>query len=83
MYWHRQNKKLTSFKMVVSFICPVPVRLLLPRTMAVLCCVNDLLQRGLLLTEKPSYKAAESTPIIKCHQVKHNELSFSRVFFQV
>ena len=30
MHWDKTNKKLTSFKMVIFFVCFVPVRLLRP-----------------------------------------------------
>ena len=43
-HWDKTNKEITSLKVVISFVCLVPVHSL-PSIMAVLYHVNDQLQR--------------------------------------
>ena len=43
-HWDKTNKEITSLKVVISFVCLVPVHSL-PSSMAVLYHVNDQLQR--------------------------------------
>ena len=43
-HWDKTNKEITSLKVVISFVCLVPVHPL-PSSMAVLYHVNDQLQR--------------------------------------
>ena len=43
-HWDNTNKEITSLRVVISFVCLVPVHPL-PSSMAVLYHVNDQLQR--------------------------------------
>ena len=43
-HWDNTNKEITSLKVVISFVCVVPVHPL-PSSLAVLYNVNDPLQR--------------------------------------
>ena len=43
-HWDNTNKEITSLKVVISFVCLVPVHPL-PSSLAVLYHVNDQLQR--------------------------------------
>ena len=60
-HWDKTNKELTSFKIVIFFVCFVPVRLLRP-SMAVFVPCDCKLQRAYSL--KPEFPPVERIAII-------------------